>query len=140
MLGAESSLTITRYCTNSAPPVRSDDVATAATRARTQRRAGHHCVSCRCRNLSAACRHSPHLTYPPPAACRYLHRPQEFRPRLTPRQVIRAGTWGGCYFHPRGGKPGIKHPKGIDIDHKEFPAEWFAGLPEGCAQGLSPDL
>ena len=37
---------------------------------------------------------------------------QEFTPRLTPRQVIAAGTWGGCYFHPRGGKPGILSPKG----------------------------
>lgn len=55
---------------------------------------------------------------------------QEFRPRLTPKQVIRAGTWGGCYFHPRGGKPGIKHPQGVKIDHKEFPKSWFEGLPQ----------
>ena len=53
----------------------------------------------------------------------------EFRPNLTPAQVIRAGSWGGCYFHPKGGKPGVKHPKeGVKIDHKEFPAEWFKGL------------
>lgn len=27
----------------------------------------------------------------------------EFRPNLTPKQVIRAGSWGGVYFHPRWG-------------------------------------
>jgi hypothetical protein len=53
----------------------------------------------------------------------------EFTPNLTPRQVIQAGTWGGCYFHPRGGKPGVKNPKeGVKITHEEFPKAWFAGL------------
>jgi len=50
----------------------------------------------------------------------------DFTPNLTPAQVIRAGTWGGCYFHPRGGKPGIRGP--CDIDANEFPREWFEGL------------
>lgn len=54
----------------------------------------------------------------------------EFRPNLTPKQVIRAGSWGGVYFHPRGGKPGIRHPKdGVKIDHKEFPEDWFEVWP-----------
>lgn len=53
----------------------------------------------------------------------------EFTPRLTPAQVIRAGSFGGCYFNPRGGRPGILGPS-VDINHKEFPASWFAGLPE----------
>ena len=36
---------------------------------------------------------------------------------------------GGVYFHPRGGKPGVRSPKdGVEIDHKEFPKEWFEGL------------
>ena len=35
----------------------------------------------------------------------------EFTPNLTPKQVIQAGTWGGCYFHPRGGKQGIRGPQ-----------------------------
>ena len=26
------------------------------------------------------------------------------------------------YFNPKGGRPGILSPKGVDIDHKEFPA------------------
>ncbi len=50
----------------------------------------------------------------------------DFKPNLTPAQVVRAGTWGGCYFHPRGGKPGIRGP--CAIDPKEFPAAWFDGL------------
>ena len=43
----------------------------------------------------------------------------EFTPNLTPKQVIQAGTWGGCYFHPRGGKQGIRGP--CAITHEEFP-------------------
>ena len=50
----------------------------------------------------------------------------EFTPNLTPKQVIQAGTWGGCYFHPRGGKQGIRGP--CNITHEEFPQDWFAGL------------
>jgi len=53
----------------------------------------------------------------------------DFRPRLTPRQVIAAGSWGGVYFNPRGGKPGI-WGRECAIDHKEFPASWFAGVDE----------
>ena len=34
------------------------------------------------------------------------------------------------YFHPRGGRPGIISPEGIDIDASEFPKEWFEGLPD----------
>ena len=51
----------------------------------------------------------------------------EFKPRLTPRQVIASGTWGGIYFNPRGGKAGI-YGRDIAINHKEFPASWFAGV------------
>jgi hypothetical protein len=50
----------------------------------------------------------------------------DFKPNLTPAQVIAAGSWGGCYFHPRGGKPGIRGP--CNIDPSEFPNEWFEGL------------
>ena len=52
-----------------------------------------------------------------------------FRPRFTPRQMIEAGVFGGCYFNPRGGKKGILG-RVVDIDHGEFPASWFAGLDE----------
>merc|ERR1712176_721208 len=41
-----------------------------------------------------------------------------FRPNLTPKEVIAMGSFGGCYFHPRGGKPGILSPKkGVDVSH-----------------------
>jgi hypothetical protein len=53
----------------------------------------------------------------------------DFKPRLTPRQVIASGTWGGVYFNPRGGKAGI-FGRDIAINHKEFPASWFAGVDE----------
>ena len=37
---------------------------------------------------------------------------------------------GQCsiYFNPRGGRPGIINPGGVDIDPSEFPADWFDGL------------
>lgn len=51
----------------------------------------------------------------------------EFTPDLTPKQCIRAGIFGGIYFNPIGGKPGIIS-KEVNIDYKEFPKEWFKGL------------
>ena len=52
-----------------------------------------------------------------------------FRPNLTPKQMIHAGIFGGCYFNPSGGKKGVKYPKGgIPIDYREYPTEWFKGL------------
>lgn len=32
------------------------------------------------------------------------------------------------YFNPKGGRPGIISPKGVDITHEQFPADWFEGL------------
>ena len=52
----------------------------------------------------------------------------EFTPNLTPAQVIRAGSFGGVYFNPRGGKAGIKG-RDVAVTHAEFPKAWFAGLP-----------
>eukprot|EP00899_Mesostigma_viride_P019584 jgi/Mesvir1/27627/Mv07359-RA.1 len=54
---------------------------------------------------------------------------REFRPSLTPVECIQRGIFGGCYFNPRGGKKGI-FGRVVKIDHKEFPKDWFAGLPE----------
>jgi hypothetical protein len=51
-----------------------------------------------------------------------------FRPTLTPKQVIQAGSFGGIYFNPTGGRKSVKYPKGCDIDPNEFPADWFEGL------------
>eukprot|EP00854_Cymbomonas_tetramitiformis_P001571 gene1571-2205_t len=53
----------------------------------------------------------------------------EFTPNLEPVQMIRAGIFGGCYFHPRGGKPGI-FTREIAVNHEEYPAEWFEGVPK----------
>lgn len=52
-----------------------------------------------------------------------------FNPNRTPAECIRAGIFGGCYFNPRGGKRGIMGAS-VAIDHREFPASWFRGLPE----------
>eukprot|EP00958_Prasinococcus_capsulatus_P024135 scaffold3734_cov425-Prasinococcus_capsulatus_cf.AAC.13 len=67
----------------------------------------------------------------------------EFRPNLTPREVLVRGAFGGCYFNPKGGKQGVKFPykttSGVPITHltvlhppppsgQEFPKEWFEGL------------
>mmetsp|Transcript_6618 Transcript_6618/g.24573 ORF Transcript_6618/g.24573 Transcript_6618/m.24573 type:complete len:255 (+) Transcript_6618:19-783(+) len=56
----------------------------------------------------------------------------EFRPNLTPREVLVRGAFGGCYFNPKGGKQGVKFPykttSGVPITHLEFPKEWFEGL------------
>ena len=51
----------------------------------------------------------------------------EFTPNLTPEQVIRAGSWGGVYFNPRGGKAGV-NGRDVAVTHAEFPDAWFAGL------------
>ena len=37
----------------------------------------------------------------------------DFKPELTPAQMLRLGVFGGCYFH--------EVPE-------EFPAEWFEGV------------
>lgn len=52
----------------------------------------------------------------------------DFRPNFSPAQCIAAGIFGGCYFHPRGGKPGIFGPT-VAVTHTEFPAAWFENVP-----------
>ncbi len=49
-------------------------------------------------------------------------------------QVIQAGSFGGCYFNPRGGRPGIYGPS-VDVTHEEFPADWFEGLADDQYRG-----
>ena len=41
--------------------------------------------------------------------------------------MIQAGSWGGIYFNPSGGRAGIYGPT-VDVTHEEFPQEWFKGL------------
>ena len=78
----------------------------------------------------------------------------DFQPSLTPAECLHKGVspcdalqpllflpqplalgahwpqvFGGCYFNPRGGKPGI-FGREVSIDVSEFPAAWFDDLPE----------
>ena len=49
-----------------------------------------------------------------------------FRPNLTPKEVMQAGSFGGTYFRPiKSGITGVSY--GAD-EWKEFPADWFTGL------------
>lgn len=44
-----------------------------------------------------------------------------FNPNLTPKEIIRMGSFGGTYFNPT--------DKKIAISVEEFPTDWFEGLP-----------
>ena len=43
------------------------------------------------------------------------------------------------YFNPTGGRKGIWGDS-VDIDHKEFPEEWFEGLPEKMFRARKYDI
>mmetsp|Transcript_3938 Transcript_3938/g.5447 ORF Transcript_3938/g.5447 Transcript_3938/m.5447 type:complete len:341 (-) Transcript_3938:40-1062(-) len=48
-----------------------------------------------------------------------------FRPNLTPKEILQAGSFGGTYFRPiKSGVTGLSY---CDV-WKEFPADWFEGL------------
>lgn len=49
----------------------------------------------------------------------------EFTPNLTPEQILRAGAFGGTYFRTISSR--VTKKRYVDA-HREFPAEWFAGL------------
>jgi len=46
----------------------------------------------------------------------------DFTPNLSPKEIIRLGSFRGIYFYDEGGR--------IDINYKEFPSDWFDGLEE----------
>ena len=46
----------------------------------------------------------------------------DFTPNLSPKEIIRLGSFGGIYFYDEQGR--------IDINYKEFPSDWFNGLEE----------
>lgn len=49
----------------------------------------------------------------------------DFRPNLTPKEVMQAGSFGGTYFRPiRSGVTGQTYTDAW----QEFPADWFQGL------------
>ena len=51
-----------------------------------------------------------------------------FRPTRSPAECLHLGVFGGCYFNPRGGKPGI-FGRDVAVDAAELPAAWLEGLP-----------
>eukprot|EP00611_Tribonema_gayanum_P027189 TRINITY_DN663_c0_g1_i5.p1 TRINITY_DN663_c0_g1~~TRINITY_DN663_c0_g1_i5.p1 ORF type:complete len:261 (-),score=62.59 TRINITY_DN663_c0_g1_i5:506-1288(-) len=49
----------------------------------------------------------------------------DFRPNLTPKEVLQLGSFGGTYFRPiHSGVTGQDYKDA----HKEFPEDWFEGL------------
>jgi hypothetical protein len=51
----------------------------------------------------------------------------EFRPNLSPSEVLQLGSFGGTYFRKiYSSASGKEHSN----EHKEFPSEWFEGLKE----------
>jgi hypothetical protein len=48
-----------------------------------------------------------------------------FRPKLTPKEILQAGAFGGTYFRPI--YSGVTKQLWRDA-WREFPADWFAGL------------
>ncbi len=51
----------------------------------------------------------------------------DFKPNLTPQQVIKMGSFGGTYFRPIYSSVTKKHYKSEDVI-KEFPNSWFKGI------------
>ena len=51
----------------------------------------------------------------------------EFKPNLTPQQVLKMGSFGGTYFRPIYSSVTKKHYKSQDII-KEYPKSWFKGI------------
>ena len=51
----------------------------------------------------------------------------DFKPNLTPKQVLRMGSFGGTYFRNiQSGVTGKKHSGKVAI--KEYPKDWFKGI------------
>ena len=44
-----------------------------------------------------------------------------FHPNLSPKEIISMGSFGGIYFNSS---------NNIKIDYREFPSDWFNGVPE----------
>jgi hypothetical protein len=51
----------------------------------------------------------------------------EFKPNLSPKQVLQAGAFGGTYFRDISSAVTGMHYKGKEVI-KEFPEDWFQGL------------
>jgi hypothetical protein len=51
----------------------------------------------------------------------------KFRPNLSPKEIMQAGSFGGTYFRPIVSAVTGETYRGV---HKEFPDDWFEGLSE----------
>ena len=51
----------------------------------------------------------------------------DFKPNLTPQQVLKMGSFGGTYFRPIYSSVTKKHYKSKDVI-KEYPKSWFKGI------------
>jgi len=51
----------------------------------------------------------------------------EFKPNLSPQQVLKMGSFGGTYFRPIYSSVTKKHYKSEDVI-KEYPKSWFKGI------------
>ena len=51
----------------------------------------------------------------------------EFKPNLSPHQVLKMGSFGGTYFRPIYSSVTKKHYKSEDVI-KEYPKSWFKGI------------
>lgn len=54
----------------------------------------------------------------------------EFKPNLSPAQVLKMGSFGGTYFRPIYSSVTEKHYKSDDVI-KEYPKSWFKGIDIG---------
>lgn len=50
----------------------------------------------------------------------------DFRPNLSPREIFKAGSFGGTYWRPIYSRVTKKHYKNV---HKKYPASWWKGIP-----------
>ena len=51
----------------------------------------------------------------------------DFRPNLTPREMFKAGSFGGMYWRPIYSKVNKKNYKNV---HKKYPKSWWKNIPE----------
>ena len=54
----------------------------------------------------------------------------EFKPNLSPEQILKMGSFGGTYFRPIYSSVTKKHYKSEDVI-KEYPKSWFKGIDIG---------
>jgi hypothetical protein len=71
----------------------------------------------------------------PGVRARYAHSTAAILPASQDSNAVNVRS---IYFNPKGGRPGIWGPS-VDIDPKEFPADWFEGLPDKMYQARRYD-